>query len=217
MPGAGSTSVPSRSRRSVLRALIGIRRPYALLVAGGLWLMLWRTRFRLAGLVPIVVGTIWTLATPAPDLLVTGDGQHLAIRASDDSVALLRSRAGDYVRGMLNENAGIDPAKVAGAIDTLPGAHCNRDVCIVALDRGDRRWQILATRSRELLPISALAAACANADIVVSDRRLPPSCQPRWLKADRALLRRTGGLAINLAPVRIDSVADHVGRHPWAQ
>jgi competence protein ComEC len=189
---------------------------YGLMLLGGLWLMLWRTGFRWAGLVPLAIGAGWTLATPAPDLLVTGDGQHLAIRAGDGSVALLRPRAGDYVRGMLNENAGIDPAQFAGPIDTLTGARCNRDLCAIALQRGGRQWQVLATRSRDLVAVPALAAACRKADIVVSDRRLPPSCNPRWLKADRALLGRTGGLAISLASARIDSVADHLGEHPWA-
>jgi competence protein ComEC len=87
------------------------RGTYALLLAGGLWLMLWRSRFRWAGLAPLAAGAIWTLATPPPDLLVTGDGLHLAVRSTDGSVALLRPRAGDYVRGMLNENAGSTPRR----------------------------------------------------------------------------------------------------------
>jgi competence protein ComEC len=193
------------------------RAAYGLMLAGGLWLMLWRTRFRFAGLAPLAVGAVWALATPAPDLLITGDGQHLAIRGTDGKVALLRPRAGDYVRGMLNENAGVDPAETAGAIDALPGARCNRDLCAVALLRGDRHWNVLATRSRDFVAVPALVAACRKADIVVSDRRLPRTCRPRWLKADRALLRQTGGLAISLSSARIDSVADLLGRHPWAQ
>jgi competence protein ComEC len=192
------------------------RAAYGLMLAGGLWLMLWRTRFRFAGLAPLAIGAVWALATPPPDLLVTGDGQHLAIRASDGRVALLRPRAGDYVRGMLNENAGVDPAETAGDIDSLAGARCNRDLCAVALSRGGRQWHVLATRSRDLVAVPALAAACRKADIVISDRRLPRSCRPRWLKADRGLLSHTGGLAVNLAPARLDSVADHLGRHPWA-
>ena len=30
--------------------------------------------------------------------------------------------------------------------------------------------------------------ACAAADIVVSERRLPRTCRPRWFKADQVLL-----------------------------
>jgi competence protein ComEC len=59
--------------------------------------------------------------------------------------------------------------------------------------------------------------ACAAADIVVSDRRLPPGCKPRWLKADRAFLARTGGLSISLGDrPQVATVAERVGRHPWA-
>ena len=59
--------------------------------------------------------------------------------------------------------------------------------------------------------------ACAEADIVVSDRLLPRACSPRWLKADRSLLRRTGGLAISLrARPHVATVAELAGRHPWA-
>ena len=52
----------------------------ALMVVGGLWLALWRTRVRRWGLLPIAAGAAWALSTPAPDLLVTGDGRHLALR-----------------------------------------------------------------------------------------------------------------------------------------
>jgi len=66
--------------------------------------------------------------------------------------------------------------------------------------------------------VRSLAQACAAADIVVSERRLPANCRPRWLKADRALLRQTGGLSISLGTYpQVTTVADKVGHHPWAQ
>ncbi|HEY9284512.1 MAG TPA: hypothetical protein VIP46_13730, partial [Pyrinomonadaceae bacterium] len=59
-----------------------------------------------------------------------------------------------------------------------------------------------------------LKHACAQADIVVSDRRLPRTCVPRWLKADRAFLAGTGGLAITLGErPRVVTVRDRVGSH----
>ena len=64
---------------------------------------------------------------------------------------------------------------------------------------------------------SDLVAACARSDIVVSDRWLPRGCTPRWLKLDRDSLGRTGGVAIYLgARPRVETVAERVGRHPWA-
>lgn len=192
------------------------RGAFALIVAGGLWLALWRTRWRRLGLLPIVAGAVWALATPAPDLLVTGDGRHLALRAPDGSMAILRDRAGDYVRDMLGESAG-EEGELA-ALKGLPNAACSPDLCVATIVRDGRSWRLLATRSSRLVPWRDMIRACREADIIVSERRLPPGCRPRWLKADRVLLSRTGGLAIRFShPPEVKSVADRVGRHPWAE
>jgi competence protein ComEC len=189
---------------------------FALMVVGGLWLLLWRSRWRRWGVVPAVLGALWAAATPAPDLIVTGDGRHLALRTSDGSFAILRSRAGDYVRDLIAETSGSDAE--LGAIEDLPGSRCNLDLCAADIVRAGRRWRLVATRSSLLVPSADLARACAAADIVVSDRRLPAGCRPRWLKADRALLRRTGGLSITLGRRQsVATVAERVGDHPWAE
>jgi competence protein ComEC len=187
---------------------------YGLMIAGGLWLALWRTKLRRIGLVPLAAGAAWALATPPPDLLVTGDGRHLAVRTADGGMALLRDRAGDYVRDALGGAAGFEGE--APALDGLPGARCGADLCAVDLAAQGRTWRLLATRSPYLVDIAEMNRACAEADIVVSDRRLPRTCQPRWLKADRTFLSRSGGLAIRLDGPSVDSVAAHAGRHPWA-
>jgi competence protein ComEC len=76
---------------------------------------------------------------------------------------------------------------------------------------------LLATRSKYLIDWPVFTRACAEADIVVSDRRLPRGCSPRWLKLDRPLLAQTGGVAIYLGDrPRLDSVAERIGAHPWA-
>ena len=186
---------------------------YALIAIGGLWLALWRTRWRLLGVAPFIAGAGWALATPAPDLLVTGDGRHVAIRTARGDLALLRDRAGDYVRGTLAENAGSDDDPLL--LSEQPDARCTRDACVIVRDSGGRRWRILATRSPSLSPWRAMIAACRAADIVISDRRLPRSCAPRWLLLDRPALARTGGVALTLADGRITRVRTPGDRHPW--
>lgn len=192
-----------------------IPRPaFALIVAGGLWICLWRTRWRAFGLVVVAAGTIWAVATPAPDLIVTGDGRHLVLRDDAGRLALLRPRAGDYVRDLLAELSGAEPDYYD--LGTLPNAACSSDLCMADLTRGHRRWRIVATRSGYRLPWAEMVRACAGADIVVADRRLPRGCTPRWLKADATLLRQTGGLAITLgATPRVATVAAAEGAHPW--
>jgi len=188
---------------------------FALMVVGGLWLALWRTRWRRLGLIPFAAGMLWAASTPAPDLIVTGDGRHLALRTPDGGMAILRGRAGDYVRDMLSETSGTEAEMTD--LDQFPGAACSRDLCAAQIIRDGRRWRLLATRSPYLVDFDPLKRACAAADIVVSDRRLPRTCVPRWLKADRLFLDRTGGLAITLGDrPRVSTVAQRIGKHPWA-
>ncbi|WP_326524534.1 ComEC/Rec2 family competence protein [Sphingomonas sp.] len=190
------------------------RAAFGLMVGGGLWFLLWRTRVRWAGVAPFAAGAAWALATPAPDLIVTGDGRHLALRTDGGALALLRERAGDYVRDMLAEGGGED-----GDLPVLDdmGAQCNADLCLATVRRGGRTWRVLATRSSYHLDAGPLIAACRRADIVVSERWLPRGCTPTWLKLDRDYLRRSGGVTVTFAPARVRRVADDAGDHPWVK
>lgn len=186
---------------------------FALMVAGGLWLALWRTRWRRLGVAPLAVGAAWALATPAPDLLVTGDGRHLAIRVSDGRLVRLRERAGDYTRTMLAESGGVDGE--LPSMDAQRGVRCSRDLCLAETAAGGRTWRVLATRSAYPVPWRELVAACGTADVVVSERWLPDACAPRWLKLDRATLARTGGVAVTFRSGAVRTVRRAGDGHPW--
>ena len=188
--------------------------PAFLLVAfGGLWLMLWRSKPRFWGLLPVAIGMVWTLLTPAPDVLVTGDGRHMVVRTDDGKVAILRDRAHDYVRQQLAAREGY--AGVLDPLDDAKEARCNDDLCVVKLNRGGRTWTIAAKRSPYNLPWDPFMALCAQTDIFISDRKLPAACQPRWIKADKWMLRANGGLAINLKAGRVETVKSAQDEHPW--
>ncbi|WP_294391016.1 ComEC/Rec2 family competence protein [uncultured Sphingomonas sp.] len=184
---------------------------FLLMTGGGLWLALWRTRMRRLAWIPLTAGAAWALATPAPDLLVTGDGRHLAVREGE-ALYLLRPRAGDFVREQVSAGSGVQDDALDLA--TLPGARCSRDACVASIRRGGRSWRILATRSPYFLDWPGFVASCRWADIVVSDRRLPRACAPRWLKLDGPALRDTGGVAIDLPAGTIRTVIG-ADRHPW--
>ncbi|WP_166040250.1 ComEC/Rec2 family competence protein [Sphingosinicella sp. YJ22] len=187
---------------------------FALFVAGLLWIGLWRTRWRWWGAAPAAVGAAWALLTPPPDLLVTGDGRHLALRTPTGDLAILRPRAGDYVRDLLAELSGSEPdfVEIAAARD---GA-CSDALCRYELRRHGRAWHILATTSRDFVRWDEMIAACAAADIVVSDRALPAACRPRWLRADRPFLAEHGGLAFTFGRgATLTTVRDQVGARPW--
>ncbi len=186
---------------------------FALMVTGGLWLALWRTRWRRLGLAPLVIGAARALMTPPPDLLVTGDGRHVAIR-TPTGLAFLRDRVSDYTQDMLTVNAGFE-----GTPDLLSeraDARCSRDLCLATRTTGGRQWRILATRSGYNLPAPDLTTLCRQVDIVVSDRRLPKKCLPRWLLLTPKTLSRTGGLALTLSSGRLQTVLTPGDEHPWS-
>ena len=188
---------------------------FAMMILGGLWVCLWTTRVRLLGLVPFALGAAGAALSPTPDLLVTGDGRHLAIVASDGTPMMLRARSGDFIRDLLSEASGHD--EDPGVLAAAPFSSCSRDSCVALIDRAGRRWSLLATRSSMPIDWRPLVSACAQVDIVVSDRWLPRGCTPRWLKLDRKTLESTGGVSVYLRdPPRVETVAERIGRHPWA-
>ncbi len=186
---------------------------YGLMITGGLWVMLWRTRPRLLGLIPLTAGAVMALTAPTPDLIITDDGCHLAVRDDAGRLAILRPKSGDFVRQILAERSAY-----AGELDDLDVARhadCSADACVIPLQRGVRTWTVLATRSRHMIDWRDLMALCRKADIIVSERLLPRACISRWLTIDPRMLRKTGGLAIALNPPKIETVRSAADDHPW--
>lgn len=186
---------------------------FGLIIAGGLWLSLWSQRWRIWGFMPMLLGMSLIVSTRAPDLYITGDGRHVGIRNQEGNLAMLRTRSGDFIRDIMLENAGIDGE--AMALEDWSNAQCSTDSCTVTIEAADRKWVIVATRSSHYIPAMALSAACRRADIVISERRLPDSCQPRWIKADRTFLSQVGGMTIDLKSRKIATVLERSGDHDW--
>lgn len=188
-----------------------------LFTLGGLWLALWTGRARLLGFVPAAIATLMLLSTPIPDVLIGREGRHVGITVErgDGSRQLLslRDSRSSYSRDNLLELASVKSDPIP--LDEWSGARCSPEFCTITIERGGRNWVLLLARNRDMVEERALAAACERADIVVADRFLPRSCSPRWLKADRGMLSRTGGLALNLSAERVTSVAASQGEHGW--
>lgn len=188
---------------------------YISMIFGALLFGLINSPIRSIGIAPFMIGFVAMLQAPRPDMLVTDDGKHLAIVSPDGSVALLRGRAGDYVRDMVLENAGTNAEPVS--MGRWSGAKCSEDSCVIELNRAGRMWRVLATRTPYQIPSMEMAAACRRVDIVVSDRWLPASCRPKWIKADRSFLEQSGGLALFLSDAKLVSVNDANSHMPWVQ
>ena len=187
----------------------------ALIVGGGLWLCLWRTGWRAWGVIPVLTGVAWIAATPPPDVLVTADGRQIGLRQTNGSLALLRGEGGTFVADQIGEAVGIDapPVPIADAKE----ASCGTDACWLRVVRGERSLLLLATRSRDLIEPRSFRLACAKADVVVSERRLPDWCRPRHLMLDRKRLEAVGGIALTLNPPNLRTGRAERNDHPWLQ
>jgi len=188
---------------------------FAVTMLGFLWCLLWRRALRWAGIPLIALGLVGYAAASTPDILVSADGHHVAVRTPEGRVALLRDKAGDYVRDQFSELSAVegDPRALA----ELATARCSPDLCAIALRKGGKTSHILLTRSRLAIPWAALVQSCAAADIVIADRGLPRRCRPRWLKLDRYDLTRSGGAAIDLDQGTIWRSRDPRDEHPWVR
>jgi competence protein ComEC len=56
----------------------------SLAVAGGLWLALWQTKWRLAGIAPIAIGLLSIYASQPPNILVSPDGKLTGVMGKED-------------------------------------------------------------------------------------------------------------------------------------
>ena len=186
-----------------------------LFVAGGLWLALWRGRVRLLRLAPVVLALPLMAMAEPPDIQIGRDGRQVGITQPDGTLLVQRQARSSFATDSLLEMAALDGQPVP--IAQSPAARCSRDSCILRIERSGRSWWMLMTRSPDAVAWRPLVDACAAVDIVVSDRRLPAACRPRWLKADRQMLRSTGGLALYLKQPQVVSVASQQGDHGWWQ
>jgi competence protein ComEC len=189
---------------------------YAVIALGGLWVMLWKGRIRSLGWLAVMSGATWSLLIPIPDLLITGDGRHMAVRNWNGDMVLLRERTGDYIADLMAERAG--ESEPLGLLEETHAARCTRDMCVTSIRRDNRTWQIAATRSKDMLDWSELTRLCGQVDIIVSERRLPPKCTPQWIKADRAFLQKNGGMIITLGAIpQVETSRGGRDDHPWVQ
>lgn len=187
---------------------------FLLFVGGGLWLGLWEGRVRLWGLAPVVLGFLGLMTSQAPDLMISGDGRHVGwIDPASRRFVMLRNSSSDYALDNMMETAGL--RELPEAVSGSPNARCNSDFCALALRTGQALHHVLIAKGRLIVPEDQLARACSRSDVVIADRRLPETCRPKWLKVDRAMLDRSGGVAIVLDRRTVTTVADTQGDHGW--
>lgn len=178
---------------------------------GGIWLCLWRQRWRWLGGFGLALGLASIAVTPRPDLLIGEGARLIAVRHADGHLSVSTLRRERFARDIwLSANGQEEaPSWSRDGVATGDGRlRCDGQGCVYRA--GDR---VIA------LPTDPLAAAedCATADLVVADFPLWSVCQgPPTL--DRIDLYRTGPTAVfvDADGVRLETVQHQSYGRPWS-
>jgi competence protein ComEC len=186
---------------------------FTLMIAGGLWLTLWKTRWRALGLIAIGGGVLIAGGGARPDILAGRDGDLIAVRGADGSFAASGPRAGSFelTRWLESDGDSRRPAEVL----RNKGFDCDGAGC-TAMAKGLR---VAVARHP-----SAAADDCHKSQILIAGQRPPVGCTKPLAIIDRATLRRDGTHAIYLEQepgsaigriAKIETVASLRGERPW--
>ncbi|MBU2935284.1 MULTISPECIES: ComEC/Rec2 family competence protein [Pacificibacter] len=183
-----------------------------LIALGGLFVVLWRGRLQLLGLLPVVLGFVLWTSAERPNVLVSSDG-GLVGRMTAEGRALNKSSGGRFAALSWLENDGDHPDQQAAAARPMPPLDLSGIRIVHVTGRG---WQDRA------------AEACVTHDIVI----LNQIWENEWLKDcfmfDLSYINASGSLsfvainegitvttALGEAGVRLWS-AREFGRNQWA-
>ncbi|HEY5966021.1 MAG TPA: ComEC/Rec2 family competence protein, partial [Xanthobacteraceae bacterium] len=179
-----------------------------LLGTGGLVLLgLLKTPLRWSGGAVVVAASLWAIAAPQPDVLISSDGQAVAVRGADGRLSIHRgSRDAFAAREWL---AADGDARLPDDATLGEGFRCDASGCIARLADGRLVSQVLAA--------DAFEEDCRRAAIVVTAREAPPACQA--LIVDRTMSRARGAITIRRSGEGWDvTAAMPKGQdRPWAR
>ncbi|MCY4407448.1 MAG: ComEC/Rec2 family competence protein [Rhodospirillaceae bacterium] len=188
--------------------------PAAALVAisvGGLWLCLWRSRWRFLGVLVIGGGMVLAGMERRPDILVDGDAKVMATRGEDGQLWISTRQRGRFVSDFWLRRDGqaeVPTWPRDGRSAPAAGIRCDTLGCIQR--RGNRT--IAFVRDPR-----AFEEDCRRADLVVSAVPAWDLCKIPETVVDRFDLWRGGSHAIWLdgEGARVESVAAVRGERPW--
>jgi competence protein ComEC len=181
---------------------------FACALAGGLWLVLWQKRWRLAGIPLILAGLALTPSVERADVLIGREGALVAVRGQDGRLAAHAERPSTFElkRWLEHDGDARDPKDVrkerAFRCDALGCVSQSGDV-VIAISRHP----------------GGAADDCERAGVLIVTGARPPLCRGPAQIMDRASLRASGTVALYRTPegsFRSESVADVRGVRPWS-
>ena len=182
---------------------------FVLMAMGGLWLCLFHTRLRLAGLALVAAGIGVAPFRDRPDVLIGRDGSLVAVRMADGRLSATAARGASFELGRWLEHEADD--RSVRSVATADAFRCDAAGCTTTV-----KGQVLSQATHP----SALVDDCTRAQILVLTFPRPAGCQTGRGPVIDFFAARAGGTAalfIDDGSVRVVTVADTRGVRPWSQ
>jgi competence protein ComEC len=180
------------------------------MVFGGLWIALWRRRWRWLGLIPVALGAAIASTAHPPDLLIGRDGETVAVRLANAKLGFVRAPKDDFAAEAWLKRDGDRRLPEDAVATRHDGVRCDGLGCNVRLASG----ALVAVVGRD----EALTEDCARARVVVSAIRLHGTCHGPQLVIDGSDTARSGAHAVWVGrTIRVVTVQSERGDRPWSQ
>jgi competence protein ComEC len=180
---------------------------FVAMVAGGLWCTLWGTRWRLLGVIPIVLGLMLAPTGRRPDVLIGRGAELVAVRGQDGALSALAGRGSTFELARWLEHDG--DSRSTSEAGKARAFRCDAEGC-TAVVKG------LTVAVPASAP--ALRDDCAKAAILVLKTTRPRGCTAPTAIIDARDIAEQGAHAIYIEAgrLRIGTVAAQRGRRPWS-
>lgn len=182
-----------------------------LITIAGLWLALWRGRWRLLAVPMLIVGVMGPLFATAPDIIIDGDARLIAVLHHDAAYLTSNARRARFEAEDWRQRTGLTANSavwLADAESAQGRLRCDAHGCTVVVGH---EFVAISTDA------ATLADDCRKSRMIVATVPVRRDCCPPWGVIDRFDLWRYGTHAITFTdagPV-VRTVNGERGRRPW--
>ncbi|MDX1923354.1 MAG: ComEC/Rec2 family competence protein [Alphaproteobacteria bacterium] len=184
-----------------------------LVTLGGLWVCLWRKRWRFLGIIPFALGSLAFLITPRPDVFVADDGISVAVRLEQNRLAVRSKSLEDFtVQTWLQRNGKRpgDFTQMVNWFDMMDRGgeepiKCTGTTCIFTKESKS----IAFPMNRDDVP-----DLCGKVDLIIAPSSATP-CPDRTIVPQMAEQRGAYTLFISNSGIRIEHIDLNEAR-PWS-
>lgn len=164
----------------------------ALIVVGGLWLVIWRGPLRIGAVLLIGAGVFVWQSREQPDVLISAQADLIAGRTDRGDLWFSRERKSGYSAETWLRRSGEGDVSQREAFKKRRW-QCNRYQCDGIL-KGDTRIVLIRNRS-----IQRLTKVCRAGAVIVAPKIFrPPEIKPNCTLIDRSILDRASSVAVTL-------------------